>query len=416
MSKLCVNIFGRRPSAPPGKYLIEVRLSGHKKKTLRSLKEAIERNFDARMPKQQKVPHITIVGPCHTRDGKKLIKEVQGVVKKYDLVGFRFGGFGIFPGRAVYASILPSEELMEMRAELVKKLEKFCEMPSHDHNPEFSAHATLCLNSYFSRRANNNIDRTFDKILEFLGTWKISEAELYVLRVAIIGRDSRIVCEYDLMLKKMLNRSEALDRKTFKKTMKVLRKKRASLVQKHGMSFGLTDEDDYPGRVFVVSDLHFDHQNIISFCNRPFGSVDEMNRRLVENWNSVVDEDDRVYFLGDMTYGRRRRPIDFWLSKLNGEVRFIRGNHDTDIITRAEVIKDRFPIRYKGHDLLLMHDPYRPADWDGWIIHGDKHNNNLDEYPHVNTKNRTINVCAELVGYTPMSLDEAIYYAESQSA
>ena len=154
--------------------------------------------------------------------------------------------------------------------------------------------------------------------------------------------------------------------------------------------------------------LHLDHENIIRFCNRPFRSAREMNRALVDNWNRTVGDGDRVYYLGDLTYGRGRRPIDFWLSKLNGEIRFIRGNHDTDIITKAEVVKDRFPIRYQGHNFLLMHDPYRPPHYDGWIIHGDKHNNSPERYPHINSKSKTINVCAEFTRYTPMNLDEIV--------
>ena len=404
-------LFGRRSSggrsSAHDKYLIEFRFHGYAKKTLRELREVIAENFNARTGRRKEVPHITIVGPCRTRDRKKLVREVENVVKKYDLVGFRLGGFGLFPGRAIYADILPSEELVEMRQNLVEKLGKFCKLQDHDYKPEFSAHSTLCMNTHFQGRAGRDIERTFDKILEFLGSWKIPEMNSYVLRVTIIGGNSRIVCEYDLMLKKMLNRREALDRDTFRETLYTFRKKYgigANEVRRPK----ITDEDNYPGRVFVISDLHFDHKNIIRFCNRPFSSTGKMNRTLVDNWNRVIDEDDRVYYLGDMTYGRRSRSIDFWLSKLNGEIRFIRGNHDTDTITRAEVIENKFPIRYKGRELLLMHDPYRPSGWDGWIIHGDKHNNDLIRHPHVHHKNKTINVCAELTRYTPMSLDEII--------
>jgi calcineurin-like phosphoesterase family protein len=55
-----------------------------------------------------------------------------------------------------------------------------------------------------------------------------------------------------------------------------------------------------------------------------------------------------------------------------------------------------------------MHDPYRPLGYDGWIIHGDKHNNSLKRYPFINQKTKTINVSAELVNYTPLSLSRLI--------
>ena len=133
-----------------------------------------------------------------------------------------------------------------------------------------------------------------------------------------------------------------------------------------------------------------------------------MNNAMIKNWNDIVGKTDIVYFLGDIVFGRGRRSIDYWLGNLNDEIYFIRGNHDTDIITRAKVIANKFPIRYKGHEFLLMHDPYKPSSWDEWIIHGDKHNNSPITYPHVHYKNKTINISAEFTEYTPMSLDSII--------
>lgn len=54
-----------------------------------------------------------------------------------------------------------------------------------------------------------------------------------------------------------------------------------------------------------------------------------------------------------------------------------------------------------------------PMDMNGWIIHGDKHNNHPKEYPFINQKNKTINVCAELVDYTPIDLDRLIMLIET---
>ena len=51
--------------------------------------------------------------------------------------------------------------------------------------------------------------------------------------------------------------------------------------------------------IFFTSDTHFNHKAIISYCSRPFESVEEMNDRLIDNWNQVVKPNDTVYHLGD---------------------------------------------------------------------------------------------------------------------
>lgn len=78
---------------------------------------------------------------------------------------------------------------------------------------------------------------------------------------------------------------------------------------------------------FFTSDTHFGHANIIRLCNRPFKDVEEMNEKLVENWNRVVPEDGTVFHLGDFAFGGSA----LWNSiipRLNGQIYLIIGNHD----------------------------------------------------------------------------------------
>lgn len=72
--------------------------------------------------------------------------------------------------------------------------------------------------------------------------------------------------------------------------------------------------------IYLISDLHLDHKNIMRYCDRPFSSVEEMNRTIIDNWNEVVEEDDFVYLVGDLAFGRRRSKMRYWLKKLNGNV------------------------------------------------------------------------------------------------
>ena len=55
-------------------------------------------------------------------------------------------------------------------------------------------------------------------------------------------------------------------------------------------------------KTFFTSDLHFGHERVIKFDNRPFKSVEEMNEELIKRWNNKVDRGDLVYVLGDMIW------------------------------------------------------------------------------------------------------------------
>lgn len=58
-----------------------------------------------------------------------------------------------------------------------------------------------------------------------------------------------------------------------------------------------------PEHTFFTSDTHFNHANIIRFCNRPFKDVEQMNETLIANWNRVVGTNDIVFHLGDFCLG-----------------------------------------------------------------------------------------------------------------
>ena len=56
--------------------------------------------------------------------------------------------------------------------------------------------------------------------------------------------------------------------------------------------------------IFFISDLHVGHANVIKFDGRPFKNTDEMHIELIKRWNSVVESDSIVYFLGDLSFAR----------------------------------------------------------------------------------------------------------------
>ena len=126
-----------------------------------------------------------------------------------------------------------------------------------------------------------------------------------------------------------------------------------------------------------------------------------MNANLIRKWNDTVNDDDIVYYLGDFALAKNP---NVWKDKFNGNIIFIRGNHDKGLYGIADSKK----IIYKGYKFWLNHYPTSiPKDWDGWVIHGHTHNNSK-KYTFVNGDARTINVSCELVDYRPVDLDKII--------
>lgn len=129
------------------------------------------------------------------------------------------------------------------------------------------------------------------------------------------------------------------------------------------------------GKYYYIADLHFCHANIINFDNRSFFSVDEMNRELISNWNSVITNNDTVMILGDFCCGLE----DDWikiLDQLNGAKQLIKGNHDLKSMSKTlrskfQDVKDYKEIKDNGKRVLLSYYPmpfYRGA-YNPDIIH-----------------------------------------------
>ncbi len=102
-----------------------------------------------------------------------------------------------------------------------------------------------------------------------------------------------------------------------------------------------------------------------------------------------------------MCFGKRFKNPSYWIRKLNGKIIYIRGNHEKTKIGRKYEV-----LNYNGYRFLLIHDPESVDSFEGWVIHGHKHNNDLINYPFVNWEKRTINVSVEVINYKPVSLDQ----------
>jgi calcineurin-like phosphoesterase family protein len=124
---------------------------------------------------------------------------------------------------------------------------------------------------------------------------------------------------------------------------------------------------------FVTADHHFFHESIIRHCQRPFPDVPTMNREMVERWNSVVAPNDIVYYGGDMFYKGRTKECGEILDQLNGQIYFVRGNHDktaSKFKHRFKFWGDMLEIKHDGHLIVLAH--YAMRVWNK-SFHGSFH-------------------------------------------
>lgn len=58
--------------------------------------------------------------------------------------------------------------------------------------------------------------------------------------------------------------------------------------------------------IYYIADMHFGHQNVLRFDNRPFADTNQMEEALIHNWNERVTPEDTVYVLGDAFWKTRQ--------------------------------------------------------------------------------------------------------------
>jgi calcineurin-like phosphoesterase family protein len=170
--------------------------------------------------------------------------------------------------------------------------------------------------------------------------------------------------------------------------------------------------------IYITSDLHFTHGNVIKKCNRPFADVGEMDAALIRNWNAVVSKADEVYILGDFLYKGNGSQANDILRKLRGKKYLVRGNHEKYLEDPAfdksafEWIKDYYVLNYKDARIVLFHYPI--LEWEHFhrkSAHCFGHvHHNISHIPDGSLKfqymdRRAFNVCVDCNDYYPINAE-----------
>jgi calcineurin-like phosphoesterase family protein len=153
--------------------------------------------------------------------------------------------------------------------------------------------------------------------------------------------------------------------------------------------------------IWLISDTHFGHENIIGYCGRPFANAAEMDEAMVERWNATVKPSDKVYHLGDVAMKKQGLAV---VRSLHGKKRLIRGNHD--IFDTKDYLAAGFQeilgVRVLAN-ALLSHFPVHPGSLGRFVgnIHGHIHQQPSPEGLYAN-------VSVEWTEYRPVTLEEAL--------
>ena len=157
--------------------------------------------------------------------------------------------------------------------------------------------------------------------------------------------------------------------------------------------------------IFLTSDQHWFHANIIKYCKRPFANVKDMNVVMLYKWNEVVPKDSIVIHLGDFAFtSKSGTMLSTLCNALNGTIIIIKGSHDVSKTKLAEAgfIVGGNPMQIGKY--ILTHVPLADSQIPkGMInIHGHIH--------EKKTRGERINISVEQTNYYPVNIKKVMKY------
>lgn len=163
--------------------------------------------------------------------------------------------------------------------------------------------------------------------------------------------------------------------------------------------------------IFVISDTHFGHENILKFVDednvnlREFYDVHHMNECMVDRWNKTVKDSDIVYHLGDVFFGKGYEV----LPRLRGRKRLILGNHDDAKSPYLQQCFQKITLwrEFKEFNCVLTHVPIHESGLykRKYNLHGHVHRGS---HRGLIEDERYVNCCVEVRDYMPVAIEDLI--------
>lgn len=159
-------------------------------------------------------------------------------------------------------------------------------------------------------------------------------------------------------------------------------------------------------REWLITDTHFDHDNIGVYCARPDGWMN----KIIKNWRDLVAPEDVVFHLGDVKVGSRHKLTELMYG-LPGRKVLIKGNHDNESL--MWYMKNGFDAAIDGmaykHVTFTHHPVNSLYDGTDLNVHGHVHNSAW-------TPNKPFQrlLALEYVGYKPILMDKFLAMCRSE--
>ena len=166
---------------------------------------------------------------------------------------------------------------------------------------------------------------------------------------------------------------------------------------------------------YFTADPHFGHDEIITYCKRPFRNSQIMTREIIKRHNNLVKNEDTVYWIGDFAMAGPDRAlfVEGIMRRLNGTHILILGNHDQIKPLRLvdvgfQSVHTSLMLTVKGQKLVLAHDPSIwtvVANWDPQPIFLCGHIHDL--FKSIPEK-MIVNVGVDVWDFTPITIEQIL--------
>lgn len=190
-------------------------------------------------------------------------------------------------------------------------------------------------------------------------------------------------------------------------------------------------------KIFIISDIHFYHKNILKHCPErqkicdanDENDVESWDKWMIEKWNTTIGKKDIVYILGDFIFGSQESARKL-LDKLHGKKFLILGNHDKGVdklenyfeqITQQKLVtfkKSNFDFLDEDFQVFMCHYPmvtWASKHYGVINTHGHCHGR-LDDYNEASTDLRVdVGIDGKLANFNFITLEQLYRYFKEKT-